>query len=83
MRLYPPIWTLIRVAAKPDVIDGKEIRVGDRMALFAYIMHHSAKYWNDPEEFVPDRFSATRRRSAPIHLAPDSAAASAPASAAP
>ena len=30
MRLYPPIWMLMRVAAKPDVIDGKEIRVGDK-----------------------------------------------------
>jgi cytochrome P450 len=36
MRLYPPIWMLIRVAARPDVIDGKEIRVGDRIAMFAY-----------------------------------------------
>ena len=26
MRLYPPIWMLVRVAAKADVIDGKEIR---------------------------------------------------------
>ena len=26
MRLYPPIWRLVRVADKPDVIEGKEIR---------------------------------------------------------
>ena len=30
MRLYPPIWMLIRVAAKDDVIDGKEVRAGDQ-----------------------------------------------------
>src|SRR5262249_60337769 len=56
MRLYPPIWMLIRVAAKPDVIDGKEIRVGDRIALFAYGAHHNPKYWEAPEEVRPERW---------------------------
>ena len=56
MRLYPPIWMLIRVAAKPDVIDGKEIRVGDKVALFAYGAHHNAKFWSDPEAFMPERW---------------------------
>jgi cytochrome P450 len=58
MRLYPPIWMLIRVAAKPDTIDGKEIRPGDRIALFAYGAHHSPKYWENAEEFVPERWMA-------------------------
>ncbi|HWE21767.1 MAG TPA: cytochrome P450 [Hyphomicrobiaceae bacterium] len=58
MRLYPPIWMLIRVAAKPDTIDGKEIRPGDRIALFAYGVHHSPKYWENAEEFVPERWMA-------------------------
>ena len=56
MRLYPPIWMLVRVAVKPDVIDGKEIRAGDKVALFAYGAHHSAKYWENPERFVPERW---------------------------
>jgi cytochrome P450 len=56
MRLYPPIWGLIRVANEPDVIDGKEIKVGDRIVLFAYGCHHNAKYWPDPETFQPERW---------------------------
>jgi cytochrome P450 len=56
MRLYPPIWMLVRVAITPDVIDGKEIRVGDKVALFAYGAHHSAKYWENPEGFIPERW---------------------------
>ncbi len=56
MRLYPPIWGLIRVATKADEIGGKEIKIGDRVVLFAYGTHHSAKYWEDPESFKPERF---------------------------
>ena len=56
MRLYPPIWGLMRTASKPDEIDGKEIKVGDRVMMFAYGVHHDAKYWEDPETFKPERF---------------------------
>ena len=70
MRIYPPVWMLIRVATKPDVIDGKEIRPGDRVALFSYGAHHSEKYWEDPEEFRPERWlgDAAKKRKPYTYL---------------
>ena len=56
MRMYPPIWGLIRIAAKDDVIGDKQIKAGDRVALFAYGAHHSPKYWEEPEAYRPERF---------------------------
>jgi cytochrome P450 len=56
MRLYPPIWGLMREATKADTIGGKDIIPGDRVMLFAYGAHHSAKYWDAPESFKPERF---------------------------
>jgi cytochrome P450 len=58
MRLYPPIWGLIRVAAEEDVIGGKKIHPGDRVVLFAYGAHHNPKFWEEPEEFRPERWMA-------------------------
>jgi cytochrome P450 len=64
MRLYPPIWGLIRVATQPDTIAGKNIRPGDRVVMFAYGAHHNPKFWEEPEEFRPERWlgEAARKR---------------------
>ncbi|GAB4232779.1 MAG: cytochrome P450 [Methyloligellaceae bacterium] len=62
MRMYPPIWALIRVAAGDDVIEGHEIHAGDKIVMCTYIAHHSPKYWTDPEKFDPERFSRERMK---------------------
>ncbi len=56
MRIYPPIWGLIRVAAAEDKIADTDIKPGDRIVMFAYGVHHSPKYWDNPEEFRPERW---------------------------
>jgi len=62
MRLFPPIWALIRIAAGDDDIQGHKIKAGDKVVILAYVMHHSPKYWTDPEKFDPERFAPERAK---------------------
>ena len=62
MRLFPPIWGLIRIAANDDVIEGHQIRKGDKAVICTYVMHHSPKYWEEPEKFDPERFAPERAK---------------------
>jgi cytochrome P450 len=60
MRLFPPIWALIRIAAGDDEIEGHQVKTGDKMVILAYVLHHSPKYWDEPEKFDPERFAPER-----------------------
>jgi len=56
MRLYPPAWITDRIALEEDEIKGFRIPKGAMVNTFIYGAHHSAKYWDNPEEFRPERF---------------------------
>jgi cytochrome P450 len=62
MRLFPPIWALIRIAASDDEIEGHKIKAGDKIVILAYVMHHSPRYWDEPEKFEPERFAPERSK---------------------
>jgi cytochrome P450 len=62
MRLFPPIWALIRIAAGDDDIEGHKIKAGDKVVILAYVMHHTPKFWEEPEKFDPERFAPERAK---------------------
>jgi cytochrome P450 len=58
MRLYPPAWGLGRRALGNDVIDGYFIPKGAYVLLFPYVTHRHPAFWEQPDAFDPERFSA-------------------------
>jgi cytochrome P450 len=63
MRMYPPIWSLARKAEAADVIGGHEIKPGDTIVIGIYMAHHDPRYWDHPDRFDPDRFTAERAKA--------------------
>lgn len=58
MRMYPPIWNIVRKAKAKDKLGDYEIEEGYQLMNSIYELHHHPKYWKKPEEFDPDRFEA-------------------------
>ncbi len=56
LRLYPPFWTIDRVATESDEIGGLRIPKGTMVLPYIYGAHHDASRWPEPERFDPDRF---------------------------
>ena len=58
MRLYPPAWGLGRRALDNDEISGYSLPKGAYVLLFPYVTHRHPAFWERPNAFVPERFSA-------------------------
>ncbi|HML92325.1 cytochrome P450 [Methyloceanibacter sp.] len=62
MRMFPPVWALIRIAKEDDEIEGHKVRAGDKVVMLTYVAHHNPKYWDEPERFDPERFAPERAK---------------------
>jgi cytochrome P450 len=57
MRLYPPAWIIGRLAMEDVDLGGYHIPKGSIVIMSPYVMHHDARYFEQPEAFRPERFA--------------------------
>jgi cytochrome P450 len=67
MRLYPPVWVLMRRAIQDDEIDGYHIPANSYILWSPYISHRHPDFWEKPEQFYPEHFSAEGSAKRPRH----------------
>lgn len=56
LRMFAPVWILSREAIGHDYLGEYEINPHDRIIFSPYMIHRHPEYWQDPDQFVPDRF---------------------------
>lgn len=58
MRLFPPIWALERRAVTEDELGGFRIPAGSTVVVSPWVTHRHPDFWEEPERFDPERFTA-------------------------
>jgi cytochrome P450 len=58
MRLYPPAWAFGRRVAEPDEVAGYAIPGGSDTVVSPWVTHRHPDFWDDPDAFRPERFTA-------------------------
>ena len=56
LRLYPPAFTMMRVAIGPDRAGDLEIPRGAVLMIAPWVLHRHRRLWRDPDAFDPSRF---------------------------
>jgi cytochrome P450 len=65
LRLYPPAPGLARRAVEPDEIHGRPVPAKAIVMPSQWVIHRHPDYWDEPEQFCPERFLQGHDRERP------------------
>ena len=65
LRLFPPASIFVREAAEDIEIRGKKMKKGNIVFIAPLVVQRKAEYWENPEEFDPDRFENFTKKRGP------------------
>ena len=65
MRLYPPAWAIGREAIDPCEIGGYRVPAGMTIFIAPWVLHRDPRYFDDPNEFRPDRWASGLAKQLP------------------
>ena len=61
LRLYPPAPRFDREALAADKLGEHEVRPGDLVSIWPWLLHRHENLWDDPDAFDPGRFAGDKR----------------------
>ena len=65
MRLYPPVWTMGRYVENDYHVGEYTIPAGSSILMSQYVMHRDPRYYEEPEQFNPDRWTTKFKTDLP------------------
>ncbi|MCP2027051.1 cytochrome P450 [Flavobacterium sp. HSC-32F16] len=70
MRLFPPAWITDRQNLEDDSLAQFKIKKDTLIGVSFYELHRNPKYWNNPDEFIPDRFLGEQKKESMQYFYP-------------
>ncbi len=55
VRLYPPIWAIVRRVVNEQEVGGYHLPAGSRLVISPYVVHRHPEFWQNPATFDPQR----------------------------
>ena len=65
MRILPSVWAFMREPVEDVQMGDYVIPKGDQVLVSPYVIHHNPKYFDNPGEFRPERFTTENERKLP------------------
>lgn len=66
LRLYPPVGFFPRECTAATTMRDKNLKAGSMVLVSPWLIHRHREYWDNPNEFEPDRFSAKGKLKMPL-----------------
>lgn len=70
MRLYPPAWITDRENVEDDSLAGFKIKKNTLIGISFYELHRNPKYWDNPDQFIPERFLGEQKKKSMQYFYP-------------
>jgi cytochrome P450 len=65
MRLYPPAWGMARLVKEEVEVAGYKLVPGNGVACAQWVVHRDARWFDEPERFLPERWEGDLARRLP------------------
>ena len=63
MRVHPPVWMVGRRTIEEDEIGGYRIEKQTNVLIPIIYLHHTERFWDEPDKFKPERFAPETRNN--------------------